>query len=99
MRQRVYMVSIFVLLLSGIETAMAQSQNSLLIARDHLILQIDLKSPRKVIDSILKVAGVTARSAGKFFDNDYKGLEEDGWNLATKDENLIRFDRSLSDLN
>jgi len=99
MRQRVYMVFVFVLLLSGIKTAVAQSQNSLLIARDHLILQIDLKSPRKVIDSILKVAGVTGRSAQKFFDNDYKGLEEDGWNLATKDENLIRFDRSLSDLN
>ena len=93
------MVLIFVLLLSSIKTAVAQSQNSLLIARDHLILQIDLKSPRKAIDSILKVAGITGRSAEKFFDNDYKGLEEDGWNLATKDENLIRFDRSLADLN
>ncbi|MDB4918370.1 hypothetical protein [Mucilaginibacter sp.] len=94
-----YILIIFVLLISSIGIAVAQNQNILFIAHDHLMLQIDLNSPKKQLDSILKIAGVSNSNAGKVLKGDFADITKDGWNMAERKNNVIRFDRSLTDLN
>ncbi|SHM95475.1 Glycogen recognition site of AMP-activated protein kinase [Mucilaginibacter sp. OK098] len=99
MRQGKYVFIVLVLLISSMKTAVAQSQNILFIASDHLILQIDLKSPKKELDSILKIAGVSNSIAGKVLKGDFTDISKDGWNITDRKNNIIRFDRSLTVLN
>ncbi|ASU34315.1 hypothetical protein [Mucilaginibacter xinganensis] len=89
----------FVLLLSSMKLAVAQNQNILFVDRDHLILQLDLKSPGKQLDSILKIAGLSNSSTGKVLKGDFTEISKDGWNMTERKGNVIRFDRSLTDLN
>ncbi|MCR8557130.1 hypothetical protein KXD93_05730 [Mucilaginibacter sp. BJC16-A38] len=77
----------------------AVAQNNLFIARDHLVLQIDLKTSDKELDSIFKIAGVSKSNAQKLLKGNYNSIKEDGWDLATHENKIIRFDRSLSGLN
>ncbi len=93
-----YIVIIAVLFLSNIKTAMAQSQNTLSIDHDHLILQIDLQSPRKSLDSILNIAGVNANAA-QVQKGDFTALDKDGWTNLGRQNNIVRFDKSLNVLN
>jgi len=94
-----YLVIAGLLLLCSVQTAIAQNRSSLIIARDHLILQIDLNSPKKVLDSILSVAGLRTSSAEKLIKGDFSAIINDGWNMTSKTDNLLVFDRSLTDLN
>jgi 1,4-alpha-glucan branching enzyme len=99
MRQTGHIVIILLLLLCGIDVAIAQTRNTLIIAEDRLILQIDLKSPKKELDSVLKIAGVTNFNTTRIINGDFSVLVNDGWNVAGHENNLVRFDRSLTDLN
>lgn len=90
---------LLVLLMSSMKTAFAQNQNILYIASDHLILQIDLKSPSKQLDSILKIAGISGTNAQKVLKEDFAAIKNDGWNITERKNNIIRFDRSLTVLN
>lgn len=99
MNRCAYIMIIVVLLVSNIKTAMAQNRNSLIIARDHLILQIDLQSPKKSIDSILNIAGVNTQYTDQVIKGDFTALDKDGWNRTERQNNIVRFDRSLTDLN
>lgn len=94
-----YMVIIAALLLSNVQTAMAQSRNSLRITDDsHLVLQIDVQSSRKTLDSILNIAGVNA-SAEQIQKGNFTALDKDGWVMAAHQGSLYHFDRSLEKLN
>ncbi len=94
-----YMVFIAVLLLSNIQTAMAQSRNSLRITDDnHLVLQIDIQSPKKTLDSILTIAGVNS-SADQIQKANFSALDKDGWAMVDHEGSLYHFDRSLEKLN
>ncbi|MGZ3874866.1 MAG: hypothetical protein ACXVJD_18240 [Mucilaginibacter sp.] len=99
MRRSGYGLLVVVLLLSSLQTAVAQNQNKLLISQGHLILQIDPRSPVKEIDSILKVAGLSSSIAQKVLKGDFASIRNDGWSAVTRKNNIIRFDRSLSVLN
>ncbi|MDB5090135.1 MAG: hypothetical protein JWR09_4129 [Mucilaginibacter sp.] len=90
---------VLVLLISSMKTAVAQNQNILYIASNHLILQIDLKSPSKQLDSILKIAGISGTNAQKVLKEDFAAIKNDGWNITERKNNIIRFDRSLTVLN
>src|SRR3569833_565525 len=99
MNRCAYIMIIVVLLLSNINTAVAQNRNSLIIARDHLILQIDLQSPKKSIDSILNIAGVNTQYADQVIKGDFTALNKDGWNRTERQNSIFTFDRPLTDLN
>jgi len=90
---------IWVLLLGGMNVACAQKRNVLIIAEDHLVLQIDLKSPQKELDSIFRIAGISKGMAGKVLKGDFGALDADGWNMTSREGSVVRFNRSLSDLN
>lgn len=95
-----YMVFIAVLLLlSNIQTAMAQSRNWLRITDDnHLVLQVDIQSSKKTLDSIFTIAGVNA-IADQVQKADFSALDKDGWSMVDHDGGLYHFDRSLEKLN
>ena len=93
------MVIIALLLLSNIQAAMAQTRNSLRITDDnHLVLQIDIQSSKKTLDSTLTIAGVSA-SAEQIQKRNFTALDKDGWTMADHQGNIFRFDRSLEKLN
>jgi type 1 glutamine amidotransferase len=100
MRRRCgYIMIITVLLLSSIRTAMAQNRNSLTINNDRLTLQLDLQSSQKELDSILSIAGLNAPNAKQIIQGDYSALDKDGWTKVSSENNIVRFDRPLSELN
>lgn len=99
MRRGRYILIVFVLLISSMKTAVAQNQNTLFIAQDHLVLQIDLNSPRKELDSILKIAGLSISITGKVLKGDFTDISKDGWNMAERKNDVVRFERSLAVLN
>jgi hypothetical protein len=88
-----------VLLLSNIKTAMAQNRNTLSINNDRLILQIDLQSPKRALDSILNIAGVSTTNSERVSKGDFTALEKDGWTNSGRQNNVIRFEKSLNVLN
>src|ERR1700744_2778977 len=94
-----YIMVITVLFLSSISTAMAQNHNTLSIYNDRLTLQIDLQSSQKALDSILSIAGLNTFNARQILKGDYSALEKDGWTKVSSEDNIVRFDRPLSELN
>jgi hypothetical protein len=99
MKRTGYIAVILVLLLSGINNAIAQNRNNLVITDDHLTLQIDIKSPPKVLDSMLEIAGISKSAGPKVSKGDFTALSNDGWNVAGQENNIVRFERPLTDLN
>lgn len=99
MRRSGYLILIFVLLLSSMKTVFAQSRNNLFIENDRLVLEIDIKSPAKVIDSILKVAGVSTINTAKIIEGDFKTMGVDGWEMVMRNGNVVTFNRLMADLN
>ena len=94
-----YMVFLAALLLSNVQTAMAQTRNSLRITDDnHLVLQIDIQSHKKTLDRILNIAGVNA-TAEQIQKMDFTALDKDGWAMVDHDGSLYHFDQSLEKLN
>jgi 1,4-alpha-glucan branching enzyme len=99
MKRPGYIVIILVLLFGSIGTAVAQKRNTLTIADDRLVLRIDLKSPRKELDSILEVAGISKPTAVKLLNGDFAAINDDGWSISEHQDNIIQFNRPLTDLN
>jgi hypothetical protein len=99
MRRCGYIITIAVLLLCSMKTAMAQNRNTLSINGDHLTLQIDLRSPKKLLDSILNAAGVSITNSERIFKGDFTALYNDGWSSTGQQNNIVRFDKSLDVLN
>ncbi|MBS1504186.1 MAG: hypothetical protein JST32_19105, partial [Bacteroidetes bacterium] len=94
-----YIIVTVILLLSNIKPAMAQSRNTLRITNDnHLLLQFDPQSSKKTLDSILSIAGVNA-TPEQVQKGDFSALIKDHWRLVERHENIVRFDRSLNELN
>jgi hypothetical protein len=71
----------------------------LFIASDHLILQLDLKSSHKELDSVLEIAGICNSGAEKVLKGDFAAISKDGWKITERKNDFIRFDRSLTALN
>ena len=94
-----YIALLFLLLLCNRQTAIAQSRNTLVITNDHLVLQLDLKSSSKELDSALKVAGISGSNAQKILKGDFTAFTNDGWKQTKRVNNLVSFERSLADLN
>ncbi len=90
---------ILLLLVCGIGNAIAQKRNALTITEDRLILKLDLQSPKKQIDSILKIAGISGTDAGKVLQSDFTAIRNDGWNMAERNGSVVKFNRSLSVIN
>ena len=76
----------------------AQKRNDLVMADDHLILLLDLHSPDHTLDSLLRTAGVELPDVKKIKSGNYKSLEKQGWNVLPVAGNLLRIDRSISDI-
>ena len=94
-----YIVFIAVLLLSNIQTAIAQSRNYLRITDDnHLVLQMDIQSPKKTLDSILTIAGVST-TADQIQKANFTAFDKDGWTVVDHEGSLYHFDRALEKLN
>jgi len=89
---------LFVLLACIVTNGVSQQKNDMVLSRDHLILVIDLRSPRAKIDSILKAAGITAGKADMVLKGDYTALRNDGWNIVRLNDNQLQFDLSLKDI-
>ncbi len=89
---------IMLLLLSGMGVD-AQQRNNLIVAKDHLILLLDLHSSKTEMDSILKAAGLNNPNSAKVLKGDFSALIKDGWNMGNRQNSVIQFDRSLTDLN
>src|ERR1700761_4434259 len=94
-----HIVLITLLLLCSIKAAMAQNRNSLSISSDHLTLQIDLQSSQSSLDSILNIAGINTANSARILKVDFTVLGKDGWELAERQDNIARFERSLNSLN
>lgn len=99
MRRSGYIILFFVLLLSSVKTVFAQSRNNLFIQNDVLVLELDVNSPAPLLDSILKVAGVSAENTPKIKAGDFKPMADDGWSLIMRNGNLVTFNRPLAELN
>jgi hypothetical protein len=99
MKEKVIILIIGVMLLCSVQIAVAQKRNSLAIAVDHLVLKLDLKSPKSEIDSALKMAGIAGANAAAVVSGNFGAITNDGWTLVLQQGNLIEFDRSLVDLN
>lgn len=97
-RRGTHIIIAFTVLLSCIKSADAQQRNLLVITGDHLVLQLDLQSPRKSLDSILEVAGIGAQHLEKILKGDFASLKNDGWSMSIQQNAVIRFDKPLSDL-
>src|ERR1700761_3190354 len=98
MRGKGYIVVVCVMLLSVVNSY-AQMRSTVSINNDHLILWLNLKSPAKEIDSILKVAGIADDGVRKIKSGDYAVLNNDGWREVGLHNNVIQFERSLADIN
>jgi hypothetical protein len=90
---------VLLLLLCSMNKAIAQKRNTLIIAEDRLVLQIDLQSSKIELDSILKIAGVSSSNAEKVLKGDFSGLNADGWKETGHENSIVNFERSLVDLN
>ncbi|MES2111199.1 MAG: hypothetical protein V4577_20765 [Bacteroidota bacterium] len=98
MRRSGYILWFFVLLLSSIKTAVAQNRNSLFIQNDVLVLEIDVTSPAPVLDSLLKVAGVSTDNTAKIKAGDFKLMADDGWGMVMRNGDIVTFNRPLAEL-
>ncbi len=88
-----------ILLLSNIQSAIAQQRNSLSISRDYLKLQLDLNSGKKSLDSILNLAGIKSGATDKILQGDVSPFVIDGWNLTSRQDKLLKLEKSLNALN
>lgn len=85
------------LLLAGYLPVLAQQRNSLTIANDKLVLQIDKRSTKNYLDTILTRAGVSGNDvSAKLLKGDYSVLTSQGWQLAEKSRFKTTFNRSLN---
>src|SRR5215469_6546203 len=98
MRLIKYTGFLLTLLICSVGNAFAQSRNSLVIESDRLVLNIDLKSAPAQLDSILKVAGINAK-APAIKKGEFGPITSDGWQLASKQDEVARFERLLADVN
>lgn len=97
MRRFKHIAMLWMLFICSITTGFAQSRNSLVIASDRLVLTIDLGSSFAQVDSILKVAGITAKAAA-IKKSEFAPIDNDGWRLASKQDDVVQFERMLTDV-
>jgi len=86
------------LLLSGMVNAIAQSRNNLIAGKGKIILLIDLHSSPAELDSIFKKAAIAGVDKRAFLAGDYSAIIKDGWVMAKKQNNVVQFNRSLTDM-
>src|SRR3569833_2150219 len=94
-----YILVLAVLLISNVRIAIAQQRNSLNISHDHLTFQLDLKSGKKSLDSILNLAGIRPEATDKILQGDLSPFVIDGWDLTSRQDNLLHLEKSLNTLN
>ncbi|MES2275813.1 MAG: hypothetical protein V4592_07315 [Bacteroidota bacterium] len=91
-------IILFLLMVCTVSNVLSQRKNNMVLANDHLILLIDMRSSRAQMDSILKAAGITGTKADMVLKGDYTALRKDGWNIVKLKDNLLQFDLSLKNL-
>jgi hypothetical protein len=98
MRRAKYIGIMLILLICSVRTVFAQKRNALVIAADRLVLTIDLKSTPAEIDSLLNVAGISTKAA-TVKKGDFKAINSDGWQLASRKDDQLQFERLLTEVN
>src|ERR1700743_3799255 len=96
MRGIKYMGLIWILLLCGMQTAFAQTQNGLMITNDRLVLVIDLKSTPAELDSLFNIAGISGIKPAAIKRGDFAAINNDGWQLAFRQNDVVQFERLLT---
>jgi 1,4-alpha-glucan branching enzyme len=86
------------LMLCCLTAATAQKRNRMQMSRNHLVLTLDLHSPKTEIDSVLKAAGVTGQTADMLIRGNYAPAIKNGWQVKVK-SNIVKLDRTLKDIN
>ena len=86
------------MLLSLVNFAIAQNKSKLFLAHGHMFLLLDTKADRAVIDSLLKTAGISGMNANQVKRGNFSPALKNGWNVSKKNNNIIQFDRLLSDI-
>ncbi|TWI96699.1 AMP-activated protein kinase-like protein [Mucilaginibacter frigoritolerans] len=74
---------------------MAQGHNALIIEEDRLIIQIDLRSSKIQLDSILKIAGIREANTDNIIKGDFGFFKNEGWVFEAKQDNIVKFNRPL----
>jgi hypothetical protein len=98
MKRAKYIGIVLILLLCSRLTSFAQKRNALVITDDRLVLTIDLKSSPAEIDSALSVAGINTK-ASAVKKGDFTAIDKDGWQLVSKNDDQIQFERLLTAVN
>jgi hypothetical protein len=98
MKRRRHLILMWLLVWCTAYGALAQKRSSLMISDDKLLLTLDLRSSSQVLDSILKVAGVSGASGSLILKNNLSALQKDGWRLQKKQDGLIELIKPLADL-
>jgi hypothetical protein len=91
-------IVVFVIACMGIP-AMAQKRSNLVMAKDKLVLLIDLRSSKTEVDNLLRKAGLKEANASAILKGDFTALKKDGWTMTERQGDVIEFDRPLEDLN
>ena len=94
-----YIGIVLILFFCSIHFAFAQKRNALVIANDRLVLVIDLKSTSADVDSVLTIAGISQAKATMVKKGDFAAINNDGWQLASRQNDIVQFERLLTDLN
>lgn len=98
MRRCARHIFLIIMLLACGMSVRAQNRNNLITAGKDLILLIDLNSPSKDIDTILKHAAITGVKAQTIINGDYSAIINDGWTLTVKQNNILQFNRRLREM-
>jgi hypothetical protein len=98
MRRLKHIGMMLLLLLSTGFSVYPQKPNNLVLANDHLILLLDLRSPDATLDSLLRTAGIGNADIKTIKTGNYSSLQKLGWNILPLPGNMLRIDRSLADI-
>ncbi|MGZ3756446.1 MAG: hypothetical protein ACXVAY_16475 [Mucilaginibacter sp.] len=93
-----HIILLLLMLLSITVDVLAQKTNNLVMANDHLILLLDLNSPKTTLDSLLKTAGISNPDIKTIKTGNYQVLQKQGWNTLLLPGNRLRIDRSAADM-
>jgi hypothetical protein len=91
----------FVLVLSffSVNRAAAQGgRNNFAIENDNVVLYLDLKLKKEVIDSMLKVADIKVATYSNLIRNDFAALLKDGWEINKTGATTISLTKPLTAL-
>ena len=98
MRRYGFYIFLLLLLFGNLPYALAQERNNLIATKRKLVLLIDVTSSKAGLDSIFKRAGISDADRPALLKGDLSVLEREGWRMVKHIDNIIEFDRRLSEI-